>query len=69
MIETRYDPEADVLQISFGPASAVYDSAGSRARCVCRVRQGRPSDGRGDRQRAVDSRWPPWRAARLPIAE
>ena len=27
MIETRYDPEADVLHVAFGPADAAYDSA------------------------------------------
>ena len=27
MIETRYDPEADVLRVAFGPADAIYDSA------------------------------------------
>ena len=27
MIETQYDPEADVLHVAFGPAGADYDSA------------------------------------------
>ena len=27
MIETRYDPEADVLHVSFGPPDARYDGA------------------------------------------
>jgi uncharacterized protein YuzE len=27
MIETRYDPEADVLHVGFGPDDAIYDSA------------------------------------------
>ena len=27
MIQTRYDPEADVLHVSFGPPDAIYDGA------------------------------------------
>lgn len=27
MIETRYDPEADVLRVRFAPAGATYDNA------------------------------------------
>jgi uncharacterized protein YuzE len=27
MIETRYDTEADVLHVAFGPPGAAYDSA------------------------------------------
>jgi uncharacterized protein YuzE len=27
MIETRYDPEADVLHVAFGAPGATYDSA------------------------------------------
>jgi len=27
MIETRYDPEADVFHVAFGPAGAAYDGA------------------------------------------
>ena len=44
MIETRYDPEADVLDVSFGPADATYDSAQEVAPGVYVEfdRQGRP---------------------------
>ncbi len=27
MIQTIYDPEADVLRLRFGPAAAIYDGA------------------------------------------